>query len=69
MLFQTKMLAQEVYSFFLFFLIIGLAVLSNYFLHRIEVKPLSIVEEVIFLVLPIEMVIYVIYFILSAKRF
>lgn len=40
------MLIQEIFSFLTFGFIIGLAVLSNYFLFRLDIKPLTIRDEV-----------------------
>lgn len=40
------MIASEVYSFFVFALVVGMGVLSHYFLHRLDVKPLTILKEV-----------------------
>lgn len=40
------MLAQEVYSAFGFAFIIGLGFLSNFFLHRLAVTPLTVSNEV-----------------------
>jgi hypothetical protein len=40
------MLVQEVFSIFAFAFIVGLGYLSNFFLHRVEVKPLTVSNEV-----------------------
>jgi hypothetical protein len=40
------MLVPEVFSIFAFAFIVGLASLSNFFLHRVEVKPLTVLNEV-----------------------
>ncbi|CRL03600.1 CLUMA_CG016511, isoform A, partial [Clunio marinus] len=42
---KYKMLLQEISSFFFAFFVVGLGVLSNYFLHRLDVKPLKIIQE------------------------
>lgn len=40
------MLAQEISSFLIFGFVVGMGFLSNYFLHRLEVKPLLVHNEV-----------------------
>jgi hypothetical protein len=42
-----KMLVQEVFSFFGFAFVVGLALISNFFVHRMEVRPLNKANEVI----------------------
>jgi hypothetical protein len=41
------MIASEIYSLFVFALVVGMGVLSHYFLHRMDAKPLTIEQEVI----------------------
>lgn len=40
------MLVQEISSFFIFAIVVGLAFLSNFFLHRLEVTPRTVSEGV-----------------------
>jgi hypothetical protein len=42
------MIASEIYSLFVFALVVGMGVLSHYFLHRMDAKPLTIEQEVTF---------------------
>lgn len=43
---SEAMLAQEIYSFVTFGLIVGLGCFSSYFLHRINVNPVPVSDEV-----------------------
>lgn len=40
------MLVQEISSFFIFSIIVGLAFVSNFFLHRLDVTPRTVSEGV-----------------------